>query len=370
MALAEALETGVPLLDEGPSNQAQDIEDFPTIPEEIDEELAQYRVPEFMDFPEKKRRGRAGVEPTPMYLDPDLKNSGCEFLKYIHQNYTKKPPKITFAPQGLSTVLQNSFKENKPLLIYLHTPEHKNGNAIVKNVLESNDVSNLINSSFKSYGMLTNNPDIKLLSEWVQPKRMPCFLVLKKVSTQIRVDDLIPLGGDPSMLTSDFIHNSIVRYLTQRNPNFVIPRTGEMLMERQDQQAKVEKERREREEQNRKYLDMIHEEQKKHSEKVEKEKEETERKRKEDSIRKKAINKKKSYLSELQVEPQSGDIIKVAFRLPDATRVTRNFGRDEKAKVCVVDRRLCTLSLRARRSRWTAISLCSMTSLRKKSARR
>ena len=78
---------------------------------------------------------------------------------------------------------------------------------------------------------------------------------------------------------------------------------------------------------------MIHEEQKKHSEKLEKEKEEVERKRKEDSIRKKAINKKKAYLNELQIEPQTGDIIKVAFRLPDASRVTRNFGREEKAKV-------------------------------------
>ena len=334
MALAEALETGVPQL-ESPSKQSQVIEEFPSMDNFDDvDQLPQYRVPEFMDFPAKKRKGKAdNVEPAPLYLDEELKNSGCEFLRYIHENYTKKPPKIAFAPQGLSTVLQNSFRENKPLLIYLHTPEHKNGNAIVKNVLESNDVSNLINSSFKSYGMLSSNADMKLLSDWVQPKRTPCFIILKKVLTQIRVDDLIPLGGDPSLLTSDFIHNSIVRYLTQRNPNFIIPRTGEMLVGRQDQQEKVERERREREEQNRKYMDMIHEEQKKHSEKLEKEKEDVERKRKEDSIRKKAINKKKAYLNELQVEPQTGDIIKVAFRLPDASRVTRNFGREEKAKV-------------------------------------
>lgn len=47
--------------------------------------------------------------------------------------------------------------------------------------------------------------------------------------------------------------------------------------------------------------------------------------------------KKASLIQELKEEPTDGDLINVAFRMPDGTRLVRNFRQDDPIKVKLTD---------------------------------
>lgn len=161
------------------------------------------------------------------YLDKLNTDSGAQFLRLLHNGFTRRPPIMNFSKRSLREFLTGAV-DSKPLLIYVHSPEHPNATSIINKLLESKPASNLLNKHFILFGLIDSHPDVKILLNWVPSEEFPCMILMRKAGQKkIILDDVIALKGEESKLTSVYLIHEAHSYLVKLDPNFTISNPSE-----------------------------------------------------------------------------------------------------------------------------------------------
>lgn len=151
----------------------------------------------------------------------------------MRHNYLKgNTPLVRFIARSLKYTLGNYNFTEKPILVLVHKADQTGLQQTVTRLVTDAECSKLINDCFWPIGILSSNPEIKMLLRFIPVKSMPCLLILRMVGQQagkkqVKADDLIMLtpGPDGSSVTVEKLYADLVNYVKQRNAsgsNFVI----------------------------------------------------------------------------------------------------------------------------------------------------
>ena len=135
--------------------------------------------------------------------------------------------------------------DSKPLLIYVHSPEHHNSTSIVNKLLESKPASTLLNKYFSVFGLVDSHPDVKIILNWIPSEEFPCMMLLRKSGPQkVVLDEVVALKGEESKLTSVYLIHEAHTYLVKLDPKFTIANPAETDPARRKENSRSEMERK------------------------------------------------------------------------------------------------------------------------------
>lgn len=305
--------------------------------------------------PNLAKRTSSRTEDGKISVPKNATPTGKEFLTYLKNRFGIQKLRCQFSEENLYAVINGFQNGAGPILAYIHNSGWEQEDKIVKSVLNTEDFSNLVvdnvfsqNSCFQSIGILSNCQDIAILKPHYDRSKGSAFVMFKVVSGRPNSVEVIYL--EPLRLTEinpDSLEQKLSKYLSSKDtdqqpqpqpsihqlqpsiPKQVAPRKASASGYSDPQDI--------RDEQELAYQRMIAEENLKHEAKRRQEEEE---KMAELTLQKKMISmqrrerlKKETYISNLPAEPTQGNIIKIALRLPDGSRLQRNFSKADPVEV-------------------------------------
>lgn len=160
--------------------------------------------------------------------------------------------------------------------------------------------------------------------------QLPGFVVLnKKSAKEIAFENMVSLNGN---VECEQAFDELTKYLDKRNSQGASFKYTPFGQADRDRMRRIEQERLIKAEQEKKYQDMLEEEQRK-AQQAEDERRRLEAQRRQEAEEQEAFERfKASCRREQRPEPTQGRLVNIAFRLPNGTKLTRNFLASDPVK--------------------------------------
>jgi hypothetical protein len=258
--------------------------------------------------------------------------SGHDFSEYVKNKHGLKTTKIHFVPVGLTNMLSSHDMEGKLVFLFVNDKQSPHEEHLLKKVLADDELSSTVNSCFTPAAILKDSPELKPLGSNYSQEMGPAILLFKVSKGKPVSVTSIPFGKMSKVqITTKFIEEKLSHFLTHNDTdpaggNFgnsaenyqfpdVSPHSDNMMYE-----------------QELKYKQMMEEVRQKQLKELEEKEFGQLALKKELSIQRRKASEIDMLVARLEPEAKSGDMIRIAVRLPSGTRITRNFSKSSRVE--------------------------------------
>jgi len=261
-------------------------------------------------------------------LSPAVTGKAAEnFSAYI----TKVVPTVSQSPwatMGFAACKNESLHSNALLLVYLHSPLHRDADKVAATFCREEITSVLSDPHIIPLGVSIHSAQGAQLAQLLNAVAYPLVAVLQSTRGN-SLEVILKIQGPVLVKLSAAALQGHLQNTLQRH-QFVIA-------EQESRRLQREEENQLRDQQDAEYEAALEadrqrqREQEEERERLRQEQEELERAvREEQEVKEKRIDAARSLLQE---EPSDGSITQIRFTLPSGRKIVRKFGSDEKVKV-------------------------------------